>query len=185
MINAMEIYIAIFIFTLIATITYVTNRLNKDSQDLIETAESIVMTKLANRDVISAQKVVQQCSIPNDLQANAVAILNGLAKILRQGVNKLHADDLLSDVLQVKRSEFGSSYAKVWEKSGLKKHISVYSDDVFTFFETHTNAEKWSETWSSLESPPRNEDEWIDLIESMSVCDLLNYFAPMFEKKTV
>ena len=89
----------------------------------------------------------------------------------------------MSRVLQVELSEFNSSYTKTWEKSGLKKYIKVYGYDVFTFFETHTSSEKWSEGWRTLENPPKTEDEWIDFIESMSVCELLNFFAPMLKRQ--
>ena len=55
--------------------------------------------------------------------------------------------------------------------------VEVFGYDIMYLVETRSERRLWNLQRNLLERPPQSEDEWIDLIMTMTVGDFVTYFA--------
>jgi hypothetical protein len=92
------------------------------------------------------------------------------------------AEDQLGVLLRGEADELPSIDSNQWRGAGLPMHVTVHSYDVMHLVETFSDRSKWKARWASLKKPPRNEEQWIDLILAMTMGEFLNFFAPLAKK---
>lgn len=137
------------------------------------------MQKLEQRMEIPLETIFVRCSVPDHYQDNAKKILLYLAKILHQDSNKLRHDESLSSVFIVYKEEIPEKWQIIWKKEGFAQECDYFSYNFYEYIDEHTSVEDWEKIWKSCDPQPKNEDDLIDWLISLQICELLNLLSPV------
>lgn len=105
--------------------------------------------------------------------------LDRLQRDLRLDPYLMSPDETMADLFRIAREEMPVETAPAWEKLGFRTHVEPFAYDLMAAFEKSTDKAKALETWNSLTKPPRNEDQWIDLLMRMKVGEFVRFVVSM------
>lgn len=151
--------------------------LNSELADVQTKAREVVRSRLLDRTRLSVEEMLTDCSPPPELIPRAKTLLLGLADIIQVSAGHLRCSDVLGDLLRVPSEALGDAAATAWRKSGMGDSVEVFGYDIMYLVETRSERRLWNLQRNLLERPPQSEDEWIDLIMTMTVGDFVTYFA--------
>lgn len=153
--------------------------LNRGQTRIIHAAEAEVRRRLDHREHVAPESILEASGIPADLAGPAMDLLRGLSQVIGIDPGRLRPDDVLGDLLRVGRNDLPEVSARDWEKAEFHEFVEVHSYDIMYLVEQHSDWKRWRENYNQMANPPRNEEEWIDLIMSMTMSEFLSTFAPM------
>jgi hypothetical protein len=158
---------------------------NRSLRKIERLARARMVSRLESREPIPVARIVQE-SLPGNGQhaERANALIISLAKLLQVEPTSLRPDDRLGELLKVTAEEIPEVSLDEWDHTGLKKFIVLGAYDLMHLVEAWSDRKSWSRKRDSLVQPPRNEEEWLDLILDMSVADFLRFFAPLAKGAT-
>jgi hypothetical protein len=152
---------------------------NKEATDVVKYAKQRIRDRLAQREVISAQSLLDQCQLDTESVIGARVLLSRLGEALQIAPGTLRPSDKFSEVFRVPHSDLGGAASSVLTRYRYPDPIEPFSYDVLYVVDTTSTKAKWEKQRVTLTSPPNNEDEWLDLIMAMSLQDFLRFFGPM------
>lgn len=158
------------------------NWTSRGINQIYHAAEERVRQRLNVRDPIPASQILADSGLDSSLIREGTTLINNLAKLLGVDAARLRADDRLEDLVRVNAQELTSVSPDSWRRAGLRGFIVVHVYDIMHMVETFSDYHKWKEKWASLLNPPRNEEQWIDLILDMTVSEFVNFFAPLAKR---
>lgn len=143
---------------------------------VLELAEQRVRSRLNERSSWDLRELVIAAGLPPSHVPSAQKLLADLGANIGLDVTKLRPDDRMSRLLRVARDEL-PEIASAWEKHGFGEYVEVFSYDIMHVVESLADPHRWRDKWQSLDSPPANEEEWLDRIMDMTVGAFLIYFV--------
>jgi hypothetical protein len=158
---------------------FLASALNRGASKLEGAARARVRQRFAQRASMATSDLLSSASIPVDLRGAATDLVTRVGSVLGVDPGTLRAEDRLGEVLRVNSEELPSIKSDDWGQAGLPMYIVVHTYDLMHLVETYSDRLKWKAKWASLPAPPRNEEQWIDLILVMTVGEFLSFFAPL------
>ncbi len=137
-------------------------------------AWNIVQARLAERKTLPALDLVWRCRVRQEDIPNALAIIEGMARILSGGKNKLCPTDSLLALIRIKTADLLPEQEKLLKWSSYKEFEWIWTHDgeLAEFFESRIRYDQWDK--------PLYDDDLEDFLFTASICELLNTFAPLF-----
>ncbi len=154
-------------------------KINRPSTILYKVAGDIIVSKLSRRPELPIMEVLATCALPNHLYQEASFLLLQLGAILGQSSNKFRPDDKFEELLAVYRTDFTEYYQQIWDKQGYQDSLEVFWDDVDNFLMKYTCVKRLRKAYEAINFQPKDETERIDHYFNMTLCELLNFYAPL------
>ena len=146
-----------------------------------EAAREKVLCRLRSRPKLSVPEVIETCGLDHEQGRRAEMILESMESVLGIPTAGISPNDRLRDVFRVYKSEFDAIPAG-WDRTQLGDYIEVFAYDLMNMLERLSTRSAWAEKRLKLPSPPSNEEEWIDLVLEMTLCDFLRFFSGTTEQ---
>lgn len=108
---------------------------------------------------------------------SAAASAVALAGILGVKIEHLRLDDRLQDILRVHRDDLPADVRAMMGKLGLREVIDPFAFDLLDLVERRFREQRARAQRLAFHPIPKNEEEWIDRILSMTVNELLTAIA--------
>ncbi len=163
--------------------TLLANWLNRDLLRITEAANDQLRRRLGKRSPLPMRELILESGVPEVFVLRAERLLAGIGEELDVDPRLLRWDDRLDDLLRIQRNDLNTVTLNQWERAGLKEYIDVFSYGLMDKIDELSERSEWEKWYAGLPDPPGNEEEWVDLLMSMNVRELLNVFAPVVRKR--
>lgn len=154
---------------------------NRDLRSTIVLAEARARERIALRAPWTIEEVVRACELSQALNRRGALLLSGLAEIVEVNPGAFRPDDRLGDLLRVNRNELDIEAAQILSRDGIGKYVEVFGYRIVDLIQKLSVPSRWGKQMGNLASVPRSEDEWIDMIMEMSICEFLQFFSPALQ----
>jgi hypothetical protein len=152
--------------------------MNNGIQQILRSAEAQVRQRLQTRPLLPAEAILLECQIKEETREPASKLLDQLGAVLGVEPGHLRPADRLGEILRVRKEELEPSPPEAaWRKAGLGTFVEVFSYEVMHTLERLSTQRGWSTKQRELEPRPGNEEEWLDRIMAMTLCEFLSFFA--------
>jgi len=152
--------------------------MNKGIRQIGRSAKECVRQRLVLRSETSVETILSECGVQQGREAAASRLLVGLGDIIDIEPGRLRPNDRLGELLRVSKEELGPGLSiGDWERAGLKNFIEVFSYDIIYLVEKLSTRAGWNKMWGELNPRPRNEEESINKIMGMTLCEFLLFFS--------
>ena len=121
-------------------------------------------------------ELLSACETNEVVSKGAELILRELATLVRVDAGRFRPHDRLGALFSFDADDLGPGAAAVLEKYGLER-LEVCGEDIFWMLTKVSRTEVWDRYRNSLAFPPHTDDEWIDLLMGMTICELLTTFG--------
>lgn len=147
-----------------------------DLKALYRSARELLRLRLSQRESMPTSEFLSACQTKEVASKGAEWILGELGTLLRVQPGHFRPQDRLGALLSFSADDLGAGAATVLEKYGLEQ-LEVCGEDVLWMLTKVADAEVWECYWRSLAVRPRTDDEWINLLMGMTLCELVNTFG--------
>jgi hypothetical protein len=152
--------------------------MNKGIREIGRSAKECVRQRLVLRPVTSIETILSECGVQSGREAAASRLFVGLGDVIGVEPGRLRPNDRMGELLRVRKEELGPGLSiRAWEKAGLKDFIEVFSYDIMYLVEKLSTRAGWNKKWGEFNPRPRNEEESIDRIMEMTLCEFLLFFS--------
>ena len=151
--------------------------MRSDRSALIDREEEIVRGRLAAHERMSIEDILSASGIPVSRRQRARHVLVRLASILGVEPELLRPTEKLRDVCRVTRGSIPSMSDSEWRHANVGEQVEVFGYDILDAMERISSKGHWKNAWKSLELPPQDEEQWINLIMEMDLNEFLRFFS--------
>jgi hypothetical protein len=141
-------------------------------------AQRLARDRLASREPVPVDRLIEECRIEARFSSRASRLLRTIGEAIAIDPRLLRPDDRFGEILSVSHAELGPEASAVLTKNGITGPFEVHGYDLFDALEKIADTKEWIQQRAELSDPPQSEDEWLDRIMRMTVCEFVNYFAP-------
>jgi hypothetical protein len=152
------------------------NLFANDLKQVYQDAKEAARRHLRERKVATASALLEACSIKEGANQGALVVLRELAAVIDVDPGQFRPDDRLRELFSFEPNVLGAHAATVLEKYGLKE-IEVFGEDILWSLTRVAESELWESFWKSLPYRPHSDDDWIDVLMGLTVCELINTFG--------
>ena len=152
-----------------------------DLKALVNRAKQEARRHLLTRTVTSIDELIDSCELRTEYRTAACELLTALGRTLKLDPGVLRANDILGSCFTIEGERLGTGATVVLRKYGPQTGIEVFGEDILHVLEVRIDPALWDTLSSSLPGPPRNDDDWIDLIMGFTVAEFLRHFAPILK----
>lgn len=137
-----------------------------------------VRQRLAARETLSREEIVARCSISGEHQSSARRLLASLGDVVGVPCGNFRPDDRFADVFSV---QLEPSYIVGRERAAVDANppLQVFAYEIFGMLLENSDRTKWNEAAKQVFPQIGNEDEWVEEIMGMKLCNFLAAFAPL------
>lgn len=156
--------------------SYAASYFNRRARGIEKRAEDFVRQRLMKRKSISLIEFFKNKNFSNPELSDAESVIEKISNIINITKDKFYPDDKLGEILEVKRQDLFISDAE-WEKAkiGNWDHVVPFIDDIYSYFELHTNINKL-ENHQRIKLP-KTEDEWDEFFMNTKLIDLVEILS--------
>jgi hypothetical protein len=147
-----------------------------DLKILYRKARELARSRLSQREIISTSELLTACETREIQRTGAQVVLRELAILLGVEPGQLRPRDQLRALFTFDADDLGPGAADVLQKYGLSQ-LEVCGEDILWMLTKVADTEVWARFRNSLTYRPHNDDEWIDVLMGMTVCQLVNTFG--------
>ena len=150
--------------------------------DLTAFADEHVRERVLRLPPRAVRELLTDCGIQDKLLSESVErLVHALADETRMDWVRVSGETRLRDLLFVGKEVVPPSLYKSWRRSRFGDYMECFPYSIMHVVETLSAKSKWRSAWAALPEPPKNEEEWLNLIMAMTWCEFLRFFGELVE----
>jgi len=149
------------------------------TRDLVGAARDIVRRRFDDREELAIEILNHQCGTDSVHARAAEQVFDALESATGIPAGRLRPQDNFGSLFRVFRSELGSEWESRWATLGLGTYIEPFAYELLEVLDVGSNQGLWRKAWASLDPPPANEEQMIDEIMRLSLCEFVRFAISM------
>lgn len=156
--------------------------MNRPSRKVERHARQVVSERLSRREMMSVADLVSGLAVHTGARPAVTVALERLAGAIGISPGRLRADDVVRDIVRVRRTELPQRLQLEWAKTDLGEFLDVRIYEVLHALEQTVGRGEWSRALQRVPEGkrPRSEEEWIELILPLTLREVVVLFFDGF-----
>lgn len=159
-----------------AAITSLATFLNRRTIRIDSEGQRFARERLMNRPQLDKQETLAALDVRPDNEEGAWNLLEEIAAVFGANPGRFRADDLLHDLVTVRREELPTISDEAWRRTafGGLDQFQVFPYDVMHLFDTHKGSRKLAKAGKLPSPAPASEEAWVDFVLGLSVREFIH-----------
>jgi len=119
----------------------------------------------------------ERCNLAESERQGAFDLLSTIYKNIDINLSKIDPQAHLRDVLRIPKEDLPQISDQLWESEMYDKVVEVFGYELLEILLQNVTRRRVNEIRKTLVPQPNNEEEWIDAIMNMTVCQLISTFS--------